>query len=195
MPATIMEARRPVADQEKREPMSPKKHAERVLLLSDTHGHLHPAIRELAASVDHIVHAGDIGDLDILRQLATGGANLLAIRGNNDSGPRYPSDDRKTLGELAEHAHLELPGGILVTEHGHRSNPAKRRHAILRARYPHARLVVYGHSHRQVIDDAETPWVVNPGAAGRSRTYGGAGCVVLTIRGTKWGLEALRFAL
>jgi putative phosphoesterase len=190
-----MEARRPVADQEKREPMSPKKYAERVLLLSDTHGHLHPAIRELAASVDHIVHAGDIGDLDILRKLATGGANLLAIRGNNDSGPRYPSDDRKTLGELAEHAHLELPGGILVTEHGHRSNPAKRRHAILRARYPHARLVVYGHSHRQCIDSSGNPMIANPGAAGRSRTFGGSGCILLAASARTWELQALQFPL
>ena len=175
--------------------MSSAKRVVRVLLLSDTHGRLHPAIRQLADSVEHIVHAGDIGDLDILTQLASGGADLLAIRGNNDTIARYPESDRVALGALTSHAHLELPGGTLVAEHGHRANPVARRHAVLRSRYPHARLIVYGHSHRQCIDRSHAPVVANPGAAGRSRTFGGSACILLSASAKAWELQTFQFPL
>jgi len=90
---------------------------------------------------------------------------------------------------------LALPGGRLAVEHGHKVNPVARRHALLRARYPHARLILYGHSHRQLIDDQAMPWVVNPGAAGRSRTFGGSGCVLLTAGARRWELQAFQVPL
>ena len=175
--------------------MSPKKRPARVLLLSDTHGRLHPAIEKLAIGVDHIVHAGDIGDLQILGQLTAGGAKLVAIRGNNDTLASRREPERRTLSALDDRASLELPGGTLVAEHGHRANPVARRHAVLRSRYPHARLIVYGHSHRQCIDRTGEPIVANPGAAGRSRTFGGSGCILLSASKQAWKLQALQFPL
>jgi uncharacterized protein len=68
------------------------------------------------------------------------------------------------------------------------------RHARLRAAYPSARAIVYGHSHRLVVDDALTPWVLNPGAAGRARTYGGPSCLVLEANVRSWHVEIHRFA-
>lgn len=167
----------------------------RLLLLSDTHGCLHPRILALAGQVDAVVHAGDVGHPDVLTALAAGGADLSVVRGNNDVPAKWPGDALETLAQLPARLEVELPGGRLVVEHGDRANPAARRHAVLRARHAGARLVLYGHSHRQVIDQSDSPWVVNPGAAGRSRTFGGAGCVLLTATRRRWSLEALRFAL
>ena len=38
-------------------------------ILSDTHGYFHPALAEVLADVDLILHAGDVGRADILDQL------------------------------------------------------------------------------------------------------------------------------
>lgn len=166
-----------------------------VLLLADTHGRLHPHIARLAGQADHVLHAGDIGDPAILDLLAAGGAAVTAVLGNNDTPGRWPEAARQRLTGIAATAHLDLPGGLVAVEHGHKAMPAARRHALLRARHPSARLVVYGHSHHQVIDDDGPLWVVNPGAAGRSRTFGGSGCIVLSASPRRWTLSAYRFPL
>jgi len=67
------------------------------------------------------------------------------------------------------------------------------RHAKARQQFPYARCVVYGHSHRLVIDRDEGPWVANPGACGFSRTYGGANWLGLTVSLGKWVLSESRF--
>jgi hypothetical protein len=45
-----------------------------------------------------------------------------------------------------------------------------------------------------VIDDDCSPWVVNPGAAGNTRTGGGASCLMLEASSSKpWTIESIRF--
>jgi putative phosphoesterase len=166
-----------------------------VLLISDTHGQLHPQILALAEKVGMIIHAGDVGHPDVLSQLAGTGRRVVAVRGNNDTPAKWPVASGNRLVHLEFAVELPLAGGIVMVEHGDRINPANRRHELLRTRYPQARLVLYGHSHRQVIDKAGRPWVVNPGAAGRSRTFGGSGCVLLSIEADQWDLEPFQFPL
>ena len=55
----------------------------RIGIISDTHGLLRPEAERGLAGVDHIIHAGDIGDSAILKQLAEI-APVTAIRGNVD---------------------------------------------------------------------------------------------------------------
>src|SRR3954468_4605403 len=57
----------------------------RVGLISDTHGLLRPEAVAFLRGSDRIVHAGDIGDASILRDLGTL-APVTAVRGNNDKG-------------------------------------------------------------------------------------------------------------
>lgn len=166
-----------------------------VLLLADTHGQLHPEILALAERADWVVHAGDIGTPEILHRLRGHRRQLAAVHGNNDTPRAWSAQGHDALAFPEAVAEIALPGGVLCAEHGHRANPATRRHAVLRARYPHARLVIYGHSHRQVIDDSATPWVANPGAAGRSRTFGGSGCLLLNASRSAWHLQAFQFSL
>jgi hypothetical protein len=167
----------------------------RVVILADTHGVLDPRIASLAAACDWVVHAGDVGNAAVLAQLRPRGGRVVAVSGNNDVPAKWPGPDRGVLATLPEQALLELPGGLLAVDHGHRAGSPARRHATLRRRYPEARAVVYGHSHHLVLDREQEPWVLNPGAAGRARTFGGPSCLLLAIRGEVWELEARRFPL
>ena len=124
-------------------------------LISDTHGQLRPAVLDVFAGVDLILHAGDVGRLavlDSLRDLAP----VRAVRGNVDANePR-----------LAASIDCELAGTRVHVSHGHElGSPTP---AALTARYS-ADVIVYGHTHRALITTERGTLVVNPGAAGPAR--------------------------
>lgn len=168
--------------------------AARVAIVADTHGHLDARIAEVVASCDCAIHAGDVGNAGVLAELRPGIKTVVAVLGNNDVADKWPPDDRGMLSTLPVEVRLELNGGQLVVVHGHKAGAVKGRHAWLRKRYADARAVVYGHSHRLVRDQTGSPWIMNPGGAGRARTYGGPSCLVLSVGGGGWSVEAIRFA-
>jgi len=158
-------------------------------IISDTHGAIEGAILALMQQCDVIVHAGDILDPDILRRATPKSGHIIAVRGNNDTPDQWPLGTAHLLQSLPEMARLKLPGGLLVVEHGHRVNPAHQRHEKLRIRHPEARAIVYGHTHHRSIDTDHDIWVLNPGAAGKVRAYGGASCLVLHASHERWWVE------
>lgn len=165
----------------------------RLLLLADTHGVVDARIVRLAGACDLVVHAGDIGSAEVLAQLG-GAARVVAVRGNNDVPSKWPAAERARLSRLAAEARLDLPGGSLVVVHGDRVAPAARRHEKLRGLYPDACAVVYGHTHRAVCDRKALPWILNPGAAGRTRTFAGPSCLLLEAGARGWRATLRRFA-
>ncbi len=164
-----------------------------VAIISDTHAVLHPKIEQLIADCDIAIHAGDICDGDILKAMKPRSGQVIAVRGNNDYPAAWPAHQASQINEIPETARLELPGGIVKIEHGHRHDMHCPEHEDLRAAHPEARLVVYGHTHRKVIDDFRRPWVVNPGAAGDTRNRGGSSCLVLNASETLWQIDSYRF--
>jgi len=152
-----------------------------------------PRVLAEALACQRIVHAGDIGGLAVLQALSQGPAALLAVRGNNDTPGKWAAAERLHIATLPLVARLDLPGGVLVVAHGHQAGPASRRHDWLRRAHPEARAVVYGHSHRVAIDQDGEPWVLNPGAAGRSRTFGGPSYICLVASPDAWTVELRRF--
>jgi putative phosphoesterase len=125
-------------------------------LISDTHGLLRPQVHQALAGVELILHAGDVGGDAILDELALI-APVLAVHGNTDA----PADPRLS-------ASIErIIGGVSIhVSHGHEvGSPTPAR---LLVRYP-AQVIVYGHTHRQLVSHAEGRLVVNPGAAGGRR--------------------------
>lgn len=163
-----------------------------VVIVSDTHGFVDPRIAALAGDCDFALHAGDIGDAGVVRALRPR-RSLVAVRGNNDTPAQWPAEERSVLAALPFEARLQLPGGEIAIVHGDRVLPAAERHRRLRKRYPDVRAIVYGHSHRLVCDRGAHPWVLNPGAAGKARTFGGPSCLLLEARGDDWRLRVLRF--
>ena len=54
-------------------------------VISDTHGLVRPEVHKAFRRVDLILHAGDIGSPDVLKELQSI-APVKAVRGNNDKG-------------------------------------------------------------------------------------------------------------
>lgn len=165
----------------------------RLILVSDTHGRIDPRIARLSADCDVAVHAGDIMADQVLKDLKPRSGQVYAVRGNNDL-PRTFSNPR-SLERLPDQWLLHLPGGVLCVEHGHRIRETADYHQRLRNKHgPHgARAIVYGHTHKLNCDTARSPWVLNPGAAGRVRTHGGPSCMILTARKRRWDVKCFRF--
>ena len=117
-------------------------------VIADTHGFFDHRIAAAFAGVDAIVHAGDVGGthvLDALRLMAP----LYAVYGNND-------EKLGGLGlQLREDFELSGVGFHLVHQLPHaRPGPATA-------------VVVFGHTHRTLIEPRDGVLYVNPGAAGR----------------------------
>ena len=159
--------------------------ARAIALVADTHGKLADVVSGRLQAADLIIHAGDVGNAAVLQALAVD-APVLAVAGNNDVPDKWPLTDVDVLADLPEIIEIKLAGGSLVVVHGHQWPRAADRHDRLRDRWPHARCIVYGHSHRRVVDQDAIPWVLNPGAGGRARALGGAGWLGLSISTDGW---------
>ena len=128
----------------------------RIGLVSDTHGLVRPDVHRALAGVEVILHAGDVGGDDVLDELSLI-APVHAVYGNTD----VPGDAR-----LVHEIVREFDGVRVHVSHGHEvgsPNPAR-----LLARYAED-VLVYGHTHRQLVTEADGRLVVNPGAAGPRR--------------------------
>ena len=120
-------------------------------LISDTHGLLRPEAIRALAGVQRIIHAGDIGGLEILEKLRSV-APVDAVRGNNDKGPWAKA----------------IPLSLTLELHG------VRIHVLhdLKELEPDPMgfdVVVSGHSHKPAITEREGVHFVNPGSAGPRR--------------------------
>jgi putative phosphoesterase len=131
----------------------------RLGVISDTHGLLRPEVFRAFSEVDHILHAGDLGPLDLLTELEAL-APVTAVYGNTDG------DDVR--GRLPQTAQVELEGFDIVVTHGDQlGSPTPEG---LNAAFPSAQIIVYGHTHRPlltIVDVVVT--VMNPGGAGHRR--------------------------
>jgi putative phosphoesterase len=128
-------------------------------VISDTHGLLRPEVFDVFAKVDHILHAGDVGKPEILVELEAL-APLTAVYGNTDG-----AELRSRLPQVAE---LELDGFAIVVTHGDQlGHPTPE---ALHAAFPRAEIIVYGHTHKPLLELVDrTVTVMNPGGAGHPR--------------------------
>lgn len=124
-------------------------------LISDTHGLLRPEVFAAMSGVEIILHAGDVGE-DVLEELRTI-APVRAVFGNTDP-PGTPG--------LESQIEMTVEGVRIHVSHGHEiGSPTPQR---LLERYD-ADVIVYGHTHRQLVTRAGGRLVINPGAAGHRR--------------------------
>lgn len=129
-------------------------------VVSDTHGYLSPRVPELLRGVGHILHAGDIGDAGIIRELARI-APITTVRGNNDrSGPEslYPEEET-----------LEFEGRKIFLTHIVKVPKGPDHRSMQPYNDTGADVVVFGHSHIALQKQIGNVLFFNPGAAGKRR--------------------------
>jgi putative phosphoesterase len=153
----------------------------RIGLVSDTHGLVRPQLFTALAGVDSILHAGDVGPDEVITALELI-APVQAVYGNTDD------PERTRL-----HAAIDTAiGGVRIhVSHGHEvGSPTPER---LAARYD-ADVVVYGHTHRQLVTRLGRQLIVNPGAAGARRFNLEPSVAVLRIVGGSAEVELVPLA-
>jgi hypothetical protein len=129
------------------------------VVLSDTHAPRRwkscpPAVAAHLRTADLILHAGDVCTASVLDELAEY-APVTAVIGNND-GP-----DVAAWG-ATDAARLTLEGLRVAMIHD--SGPASGRLPRMRARFPVAGLVVFGHSHIPMDIAVDGFRIFNPGS-------------------------------
>jgi uncharacterized protein len=122
-------------------------------VISDTHGLMRPQALAALQGSDLIIHAGDVGNPDVIKEL-TGIAPIHVVRGNIDTAAwavRLPMTERVAVGErlfyvLHQISQLDLkPADLGFTA------------------------VVYGHSHQPLIETRQGVLFLNPGSTGPRR--------------------------
>ena len=161
-------------------------------IVSDTHGHIDPEIQDRLAGSDLILHAGDIGSSHVLHRLREICETVVAVQGNNDCTEKWPAGEHGELMDLGKLAKIQLPGGSIILMHGDVYGMPGRRHAEMRQHFANSAAIIYGHSHMRVCDQEMRPWVLNPGAAGKSRTRGGASCLCMSVSAREWKVSEFR---
>ncbi len=134
-------------------------------VLSDTHGFLDPRIARIFAGVDHILHAGDIGDAMIELELKFI-APVTVAQGNVDAGLPFKLTEVVTLArkKFLVH-HIVNPGALSETVA-----------AEIARQKPDA--VIFGHTHKAMAQTVDGVFFFNPGYAGKPR-FGAARSVGL----------------
>ena len=132
----------------------------RIAVISDTHLRgpapaLPEACRARLARADLIVHAGDHSDMAALGLVRGLGPPLVAVHGN--------IEEREVRAALPAVASAEV-GGLRIGV-VHDAGPERGRLRRLRARFPDAGLVVFGHSHIPLLARDEGGFtILNPGS-------------------------------
>jgi putative phosphoesterase len=125
----------------------------RIGLISDTHGLVRPEALQALAGVEHIIHAGDVGGLEVIEALRRI-APVDVVRGNNDKDPWGQ--------QLPAWLALEFDGvGIHVL---HDLNEMDIEPAAAGFQ-----VVITGHSHKPLVSQRDGVLFVNPGSAGPRR--------------------------
>jgi putative phosphoesterase len=131
----------------------------RLGVIADTHGLLRPEVFDAFEDVDHILHAGDIGPLELLTELEAL-APVTAVYGNTDGW-----EVRSRLPQVAQ---LELDGFRVVVTHGDQLGSPNADN--LHTAFPEGEILVFGHTHRPLLTLVDVVvTVINPGGAGPKR--------------------------
>jgi putative phosphoesterase len=125
----------------------------RVGVISDTHGLLRPEALAVLRGSDFIVHAGDIGEPELIQALRAL-APVTVVRGNNDKGAWADA--------IAETEVLQVGEVFIYVLH----NLAELDLDPVAAGF---HVVVSGHSHHPLVERRDGVLYVNPGSAGPRR--------------------------
>ena len=131
-------------------------------VISDTHGRIPSGVSDAFKNVDFIIHAGDIGDENVLENLSKI-APVVAVRGNMDFGRwtrRLPQKEIIEIGQMV----------LYVGHINNRLDPDPRSGGLA--------AVISGHTHRPDVYQKNGVTYLNPGSASYPK-YGNPGSAAL----------------
>lgn len=135
-------------------------------ILSDTHGILRERVVDILKCCEVIIHAGDIGNQEILETLREI-APVYVVKGNNDKG------EWSKL--LPERLSIMLKDTTLFIIHDLKQYDRSKEYDI----------VISGHSHKVHITHEGRQLFINPGGCGKRRFTLPLTCVTLDIEEDK----------
>jgi uncharacterized protein len=136
-------------------------------VISDTHGLVRPEVHKAFRGVELILHAGDIGSPEVLKELQSI-APVTAVRGNNDKGG--------WARKIPERESIRVPAIRICMIHDVKELIAPRD-------VKECDVVISGHSHRPSIETREGIMFLNPGSAGPRRFSLPVTVAKLVVRG------------
>jgi putative phosphoesterase len=142
-------------------------------LISDTHGLLRPEALVALRGSDLIIHAGDVGKLEIIEQLRAL-ARVVAVRGNVDKG--------EWASRLPLTAVADAGSALLYVLH----DIAELDLDSVAAQF---NVVVSGHSHKPGQTERNGVMYLNPGSAGPRRFNLPITVARLDLRALPWRVE------
>lgn len=122
----------------------------RVGIISDTHGVLREDVVCFLEDCEAIIHAGDIGEEWIIRELEKV-APVYAVRGNNDKG--------EWAKEFPQRLVVSLEENKIFIVHDIKECNGSREYDM----------VISGHSHKLKISQEGRQLHINPGSCGKKR--------------------------
>ncbi|MCC7491858.1 MAG: metallophosphoesterase family protein [Fimbriimonadaceae bacterium] len=160
----------------------------RIGVLSDTHlprygGGLPDELFVAFAGVDQILHAGDLNDLAVLDPLRVL-APVTAVAGNTD-----PWEVCQALPERIE---LRWEGVLIGLTHGH-SGLGRSTAQRAASWFPAAQVVVFGHSHRPLVEWNGAQLLLNPGSPTDKRGLPRYSCAILTVQHGEAAAELIQW--
>jgi uncharacterized protein len=148
----------------------------RIGIISDTHGLLRPEAERALQGVGMIIHAGDVGDPEILARLKQI-APVFAVRGNVDTGA--------WARELPNTTVVEADGTSFYVLHN-------LGELDLRPEAAKFNFVVSGHTHEAKQAEREGVLYLNPGSAGPRRFHLPVTLAILDLAKRPWKAEILK---
>ena len=135
-------------------------------IISDTHGTLPAAVHDALAGVDHILHAGDVGPVDIITELEAI-APVTAVRGNTDFAI-----------DLPETRLVEFGGNKFLIHHIV-DFPVRSQTMLALLTEEQPQIVIFGHTHMPCNERLDGVLYLNPGSPATPR--GGASASVAIV--------------
>jgi putative phosphoesterase len=153
--------------------------ANRLGLISDTHGLLRPEALAALRGSELILHAGDIGNPFILEKLSAI-APVVAVCGNNDTGSWAAKLPETAVVEVAKISIYVLHDLSLLD-----LDPSAARFHI----------VLSGHTHRPESFERKGVFYINPGSAGPRRFDLPVTVARLDLEKRPWFVESVQLAV
>ncbi len=149
----------------------------RIGVIADTHGRFDSELLRHFAGVDLILHAGDIGDPEVLRQLATI-APVTAVSGNVDGFARSGHPMERVI---------EVAGRRIALRHIVFEGKSLNASAQMFLDREQPDVCVFGHTHRPYQAWRGKTLLFNPGSAGPKRFTlpRAVGHLILTAHGIR----------